>query len=193
VPLDEPASGGHNGTGSSNSPGRYEDQEPASPKGSKGSKGSKGDEESKGSKGSKGTERPAHRPSGTPEPAGTPSESAAPPTSAVPSASSAPPAPAKLTVSDPEREPTDQRWCEKVTLVFHNVGGTAIRSGTVTFGTHVIGALGVDWATVESTGELPAPLDAGARKERTWTVCVEEWHVPLGMHIETRDIEVRWK
>jgi hypothetical protein len=95
-------------------------------------------------------------------------------------------------VSDPAREPTDKRWCEKVTLGFHNVGGTAVRSGTVTFGTHVIGALGVDWATVESTEELPGPIRAGASKEETWMVCVDAWRVPLGMHIETRDVTVRW-
>jgi hypothetical protein len=91
------------------------------------------------------------------------------------------------------RAATDRRWCEDVTLVFHNSGGTAVRSGTVRFGTHIIGALGVDWATVESEVGLPAPVEGGARKERTWTVCVEAWRVPLGMHIETRDVDVRWK
>ncbi|MFF4270668.1 hypothetical protein [Streptomyces sp. NPDC001536] len=103
------------------------------------------------------------------------------------------PAPAVLTVSDPARAATDQRWCEKVTLVFRNSGGSAVRSGTVTFGTHIIGALGVDWGTVESAVALPAPIGAGAREERTWTVCVDAWRVPLGMHIETRDVDVRWK
>lgn len=101
--------------------------------------------------------------------------------------------PAALTVSDPAREATDQRWCEKVTLVFRNSGGSAVRSGTVTFGTHIIGALGVDWGTVESAVALPAPIGAGARKEKTWTVCVDAWRVPFGMHIETRDVDVRWK
>lgn len=96
-------------------------------------------------------------------------------------------------MSEPTRKPTDKRWCEKVTVAFHNSGGTAVRSGTVTFGTHIIGALGIDWATVESTHELPAPIGAGAREERTWTVCVEAWRVPLGMHIETRDASVRWE
>lgn len=94
-------------------------------------------------------------------------------------------------MSDPEREPTDKRWCEEVTLDFRNSGGTAVRSGTVTFGTHIIGALGIDWATVESTEKLPAPIGAGTRKEKTWTVCVDAWRVPLGIHIETRDVEVR--
>lgn len=96
-------------------------------------------------------------------------------------------------MGDPVREPTDKRWCEKVTLGFRNSGGTAVRSGTVTFGTHVIGALGIDWATVESAEELPAPIGAGERKEKTWTVCVDAWRVPLGMHIETQDVAVQWK
>ncbi|MFC8348892.1 hypothetical protein [Streptomyces sp. NPDC057280] len=102
-------------------------------------------------------------------------------------------APAALGWDAPVRAATDRRWCEDVTLVFHNSGGTAVRSGTVRFGTHIIGALGVDWATVESEVGLPAPVEGGARKERTWTVCVEAWRVPLGMHIETRDVDVRWK
>ncbi|MFD9000761.1 hypothetical protein ACFV0T_07235 [Streptomyces sp. NPDC059582] len=100
--------------------------------------------------------------------------------------------PAALSVGTPTREAADERWCERVTLVFRNTGGTAVRSGTVTFGTHVIGALGVDWATVGSAVELPAPIGAGAREVRTWTVCVDAWRVPLGMHVETRDVSVRW-
>ena len=98
-----------------------------------------------------------------------------------------------LSVGEPRRAATDRRWCEKVTVAFRNTGGTAVRSGTVTFATHIIGALGIDWATIESTASLPAPLAAGARKEKTWTVCVDDWRVPLGMHIETRDVSVRWK
>ncbi|WP_420719007.1 hypothetical protein [Streptomyces sp. NRRL S-646] len=117
----------------------------------------------------------------------------------------APAGPAALTWSDPVREATDKRWCEDVTLDFFNSGGTAVRSGEVTFGTHVIGALGIDWGTVESTAGLPVPIGAGARKDKTWTVCVaamgvpplersREWgSVPLGMHIETRDVTVQWK
>ena len=68
-----------------------------------------------------------------------------------------------------------------------------MRSGTVTFGTHIIGALGIDWATVESAEKLPAPIAPGAREEKTWTVCVDAWRVPLGMHVETRDVSVRWE
>ncbi|MEU7419769.1 hypothetical protein [Streptomyces antibioticus] len=71
--------------------------------------------------------------------------------------------------------------------------GTPVRSGTVAFGTHVIGALGIDWATVDSTVLLPTPIAPGARKRRTWTVCVDSWRVPLGMHVETREVSVRWE
>ncbi|WP_328770435.1 hypothetical protein [Streptomyces sp. NBC_00286] len=105
----------------------------------------------------------------------------------------APNAPAALKVSEPERKPTDQRWCEKVTLDFHNTGGNAVRSGTVTFETHIIDSLGIDWATIKSAEKLPVPVNAGARKEKTWTVCVDAWRVPLGMHIETQDVSVRWE
>jgi len=115
--------------------------------------------------------------------------------------SSAPPAPgptvsagpAALAVSGTSRTATDRRWCEKVTVSFSNTGGTAVRSGTVTFGTHIIGALGIDWATIRSSEVLPAPIEAGARKSGTWTVCVDAWRVPLGMHVETRDVSVRWE
>ncbi|WP_308117133.1 hypothetical protein [Streptomyces guryensis] len=105
----------------------------------------------------------------------------------------APTGPAALTWGDPVRKATDKRWCEDVGLGFSNSGGTAVRSGSVTFGTHIIGALGIDWGTVVSTVGLPAPIGAGARKEKTWTVCVDAWRVPLGMHIETRDVTVQWK
>ena len=91
------------------------------------------------------------------------------------------------------RKATDQRWCEDVTLGFRNSGGTAVRSGTVTFGTHIIGALGIDWATIGSTEPLPVPVAANGRKDKSWTVCVDAWRVPLGMHIETRDVSVEWK
>ncbi|MGW3666925.1 hypothetical protein [Streptomyces sp. NPDC005141] len=115
--------------------------------------------------------------------------------------SSAPPAPgatasagpAVLGVSDTSRAAADHRWCEKVTVSLRNTGGTAVRSGTVTFGTHIIGSLGIDWATIGSTEPLPAPIAAGARKSKTWTVCVDAWRVPLGMHVETRDVSVRWE
>ncbi|OIJ69246.1 hypothetical protein [Streptomyces mangrovisoli] len=101
-------------------------------------------------------------------------------------------APAALAWSGPAWQAGDRRWCDEVTVEFRNSGGTPVRSGTVTFGTHIIGALGIDWATVTSTEDLPAPIGAGARTSATWTVCVDAWRVPLGMHVETRDASVRW-
>ncbi|WP_405750956.1 hypothetical protein OHA19_19595 [Streptomyces sp. NBC_00012] len=146
-------------------------------------------------------------PSGTPGPSGTTgvggngggssgtggsgtggaSGSAGPSTPSAPGSGS-PSGPAVLAVGEPVRAAADERWCEKVTVEFRNTGGSPARSGTVTFATHVIGALGVDWATVESTGPLPAPIDAGAARTATYTVCVDAWRVPLGMHVETRDV-----
>ncbi|MER5196284.1 hypothetical protein ACWD3J_23830 [Streptomyces sp. NPDC002755] len=122
---------------------------------------------------------------------GSPADTPSPAPTAPPS--TAPAGPASLAVSDPVRAGTDQRWCEEVTLAFRNSGGSAVRSGTVTFGTHVVDLLGIDWATRESTAALPTPIAAGARGEKTWTVCVDAWRVPLGMHIETRDVSVRWE
>ncbi|SES39430.1 hypothetical protein SAMN04487983_104848 [Streptomyces sp. yr375] len=110
------------------------------------------------------------------------------PTATAPSAG-----PADLVVSEPVRAGTDQRWCEDVTLTLHNSGGAAVRSGTIVFGTHVVDALGIDWATRASTAPLPTPIAAGTREVKTWTVCVDAWRVPLGMHIETRDVSVRWE
>ncbi|MFG2115053.1 hypothetical protein ACGFRB_20855 [Streptomyces sp. NPDC048718] len=91
------------------------------------------------------------------------------------------------------RAGTDRRWCEKVTVTFHNAGGTAARSGTVTFATHVIGALGVDWATLDSTQPLPVPLAPGASETPTYTVCVDAWRVPLGMRVDTREVTAHWR
>ena len=121
-----------------------------------------------------------------------PSTATSPPPATTP-APPTPVGPARLSWSNPVRKPADKRWCEDVSLTFTNSGGTAVRSGTVTFGTHIIGLLGIDWGTVESAVALPVPIGTGARKERTWTVCVDAWRVPLGMHVETRDVTVRWK
>ena len=135
-------------------------------------------------------------PAGTVGPApSTPSEGTTGPEQPSPTPTpprTTPATPADLGWGDPVRKDTDKRGCEKVTVAFHNSGGTAVRSGTVTFGTHIIGALGIDWGTVESTADLPVPIGPGARKNPTWTVCVDAWRVPLGMHIETRDVSVRW-
>ncbi|MEU8666037.1 hypothetical protein AB0C71_03975 [Streptomyces anulatus] len=106
----------------------------------------------------------------------------------------APPAtPAALTLSAPQRAAADKRWCEKVTVEFRNTGGSPARSGTVTFATHIIGALGVDWATITSSQPLPAPIGAGSARSETYTVCVESWRVPLGMRVETQDVTAVWK
>ncbi|MGW0771677.1 hypothetical protein [Streptomyces sp. NPDC002676] len=164
---------------------------------------------SSGASAASGTPAPAGTATVTPVPSGSPSGSTGGEAKPVPSPPSSPPpgspppkptaghtepaTPADLTWGDPKRKATDQRWCEQVTVSFRNSGGTAVRSGTVTFGTHVIGALGIDWGTVESTADLPVPIGPGARTSPTWTVCVDAWRVPLGMHIETRDVSVKWK
>ncbi|MFF2406021.1 hypothetical protein [Streptomyces sp. NPDC058092] len=120
---------------------------------------------------------------------GTGSGSTDPAPPSAPAPGSTPPAgPAVLVAGAPERAAADERWCEKVTVEFRNTGGSPARSGTVTFATHVIGGLGIDWATVESSAPLPAPIDAGAARTKTYTVCVDAWRVPLGMHVETRDV-----
>lgn len=129
---------------------------------------------------------------GTPSPPddGTSGDPGAPGTPEPP----APPAtPAALTLSAPQRAAADKRWCEKVTVEFRNTGGSPARSGTVTFATHIIGALGVDWATVTSSQPLPAPIGAGSARSETYTVCVESWRVPLGMRVETQDVSAVWK
>ncbi|MEU3756456.1 hypothetical protein AB0H17_27455 [Streptomyces olivoreticuli] len=105
-----------------------------------------------------------------------------------------PSSPADLRVGDPHREPDPdgRRWCEKVTVTFTNPTGPPITAGTVTFGTHVIDALGFDWATLPSTRSLPAPILAGREAEGSWVVCVDEWRVPLGMRVETRVAAATW-
>ncbi|MFJ3200423.1 hypothetical protein [Streptomyces sp. NPDC086989] len=104
----------------------------------------------------------------------------------------APATPANLTLGPPARTPAADRWCEKVTVAFTNTGTTAARSGTVTFSTHIIGALGIDWATITTTQPLPAPIPGGATRKQTYTVCVESWRVPLGMHVETQKTTATW-
>ncbi|MFG2774581.1 hypothetical protein [Streptomyces sp. NPDC048350] len=140
-----------------------------------------------------GTSRPATtpaRPSTTPRPTATappPGATTSPPPPATPAT------PATLTLSAPVLADGDKRWCERVTITFRNSGGTAATSGTVTFATHIIGALGVDWATIESAQPLPAPIAAGAAKTATYTVCVDSWRVPLGMRVDTQKVTATWK
>ncbi|MEU9230880.1 hypothetical protein [Streptomyces subrutilus] len=120
---------------------------------------------------------------------GTPSSPAAKPGTTPPP----PPAtPAKLTLSAPARSAAADRWCEQVTVTFTNTGSAAARSGTVSFATHIIGALGIDWATITTTQPLPAPIAGGTARTQRYTVCVEAWRVPLGMHVETRQVTATW-
>ncbi|WP_055528577.1 hypothetical protein [Streptomyces alboniger] len=79
-----------------------------------------------------------------------------------------------------------------MTVTFRNTGGSPVRSGAVTFGTHIIGALGIDWGTVESTVPLPVPIASGGERRKTWLVCVDAWRVPLGMRVETREVSTKW-
>lgn len=126
---------------------------------------------------------------GTPSPPG----GGTPGAPGTPEPPTPPATPAALTLSAPQRAAADKRWCEKVTVEFRNTGGSPARSGTVTFATHIIGALGVDWATITSSQPLPAPIGAGSARSETYTVCVESWRVPLGMHVETQDVSAVWK
>ncbi|GGR80034.1 hypothetical protein [Streptomyces rubiginosohelvolus] len=128
-----------------------------------------------------GTDNPSPPGSGSPDTPGSPKPPAPPAT------------PAALTLSAPQRAAADKRWCEKVTVEFRNTGGSPARSGTVTFATHIIGALGVDWATITSSQPLPAPISAGSTRSKTYTVCVESWRVPLGMRVETQDVSAVWE
>jgi len=123
-----------------------------------------------------------------PPPHGSPSPE--PPSPTLPPG---PGAPAGLLIGVPRLADTDVRWCEKVTLDFLNTGHRPVTAGTVTFGTHIIGALGIDWATVTSTHKLPLPLAPDRRKSGSWRVCVDGWRVPAGMHLDTRDVAFSWK
>ncbi|MET7618858.1 hypothetical protein [Streptomyces sp. NPDC005408] len=112
---------------------------------------------------------------------------------AGPTPTPSPAGPAVLALGEPVHAALDKRWCEKVTVEFRNTGGSPVAAGTVTFATHIIGALGIDWATIESAQPLPAPIAAGAVRKQAYTVCVDAWRVPLGMHIETQDVTAVWK
>ncbi|MBT2451123.1 hypothetical protein J7F03_29440 [Streptomyces sp. ISL-43] len=143
------------------------------------------------SAGAPGTASPGTASPGTP--GGTPGTGPAPSAKPGTTAPSLPAATAaKLSVGAPTRSAAADRWCEKVTVSFTNTGGTAARSGTVSFATHIIGALGIDWATITSTQPLPAPIAGNTTKTQTYEVCVESWRVPLGMRIETRKVTATW-
>ncbi len=123
---------------------------------------------------------------------GTPNTPSSPPAKPGTTPPAPPATPAKLTLSAPARAAAADRWCEQVTVVFTNTGTAAARSGTVSFATHIIGALGIDWATITTTQPLPAPIAGGTAKTQSYTVCVEAWRVPLGMHVETRRVTATW-
>ncbi|WP_079070964.1 hypothetical protein [Streptomyces yokosukanensis] len=196
VPLDSGKNGAKDGGKARGTNGRD------TPSGSRGPSNSPvdapGSGQPSGSPGDTGSAQqvtPSADPPGTS--AGTPGPAApTPPTPGSPTPTTGPgrtATPAALSWGKPTTKAVDQRWCQKVTVGFHNSGGTAVRSGSVTFGTHIIGALGIDWGTVDSAADLPVPIAPGAHKSPTWTVCVDAWRVPLGMHIETRDVSVQWK
>ncbi|WP_425831478.1 hypothetical protein [Streptomyces fractus] len=120
--------------------------------------------------GSDGTPSATDNPSGGSSDSGSAagSGSAAADRGDTPSSSpSAPAGPAALkTVGDPVLKDADKRWCQDVTLTLHNSGGSPVRSGTVTFETHVIGALGIDWSTIDVKKKLPSPSGPGRRSGR---------------------------
>ncbi|MBU7597666.1 hypothetical protein JGS22_008550 [Streptomyces sp. P38-E01] len=101
--------------------------------------------------------------------------------------------PAKLSVGAHERAAGEERWCERVAFPVTNSGGAAVSSGTVTFTTRIVGLLGGTWGNVDTRQNLRAPIEAGARADQSYTVCVDSWRVPIGMSIETTDVEVDWK
>ncbi|PNE36318.1 hypothetical protein [Streptomyces noursei] len=113
-----------------------------------------------------------------------------PPSPTIPAG---PGAPSGLVVGKPVLADTDVRWCQQITIAFLDTGDRPVTAGTVTFGSHVIGALGIDWATLESTRPLPLPLAPGTPATGRWRVCVDAWRVPWGMHLDTRDVTFKWK
>ncbi|MCQ4043042.1 hypothetical protein ACFOSC_13585 [Streptantibioticus rubrisoli] len=134
-------------------------------------------------------------PSGARSGSGQAPEPSVPPAPGTPSAPGSPSAPghrpAHLQISGVRQAATGQRWCQDVTVDFTNSGDLPVTSGTVTFATHVIGLLGVDWATVDTTEKVPVPIAGGQRVSGTWQICLDSWRVPLGMHIETRSVTLQ--
>ncbi|NEB40646.1 hypothetical protein [Streptomyces sp. SID14515] len=176
--------GSAGGQGAAGAPGSAD---AAGVHGSPSSPGSPGSPSSPGS-----SDAPGAKPAEPAKPS-TPSKPGGGGSSGTPKPPAPPATPAALTLSAPQRAAADKRWCEKVTVEFRNTGGSPARSGTVTFATHIIGALGVDWATITSSQPLPAPIDAGSTRSKTYTVCVESWRVPLGMRVETQDVSAEWE
>ncbi|MFJ6778386.1 hypothetical protein [Streptomyces yangpuensis] len=167
-------------------PGGATSTTPGGPASTPGSTGGPG--RTPASPGTPGAPAPADPtgPTGPTSPGGPPSRPGTTPPAPPPAT------PAQLTLSAPVRSAAADRWCERVAVTFTNTGTAAARSGTVTFATHVIGALGIDWATITTTQPLPAPITGGASKTQTYTVCLEAWRVPLGMHVDTRKVTATW-
>ncbi|WP_206325618.1 MULTISPECIES: hypothetical protein [unclassified Streptomyces] len=141
-----------------------------------------------------GTPAPPRTPGTTPGTTSPPATAPAPTTAAPRPSTTAPaPGPAVLTVSAPVTADGEKRWCERVTVTFRNTGGSPVASGTASFATHVVGALGIDWGTVVTSQPLPAPIAAGAARKQTYTVCLDSWRVPLGMRVETREVTATWR
>ncbi|MEY9965661.1 hypothetical protein ABIA33_003707 [Streptacidiphilus sp. MAP12-16] len=128
--------------------------------------------------------QPAPGPSSPVPPAASPTPT--PPTPAPPPTLS----PASLSASAPSDSAGSQRWCQNVTLTLTNSGGRAADAATVTFSTHVIGALGTDWWTYQTQQPLHAPVPGHASATETWSVCLDSWRVPAGMHLETRSASI---
>ncbi|GAA2361576.1 hypothetical protein [Streptomyces cuspidosporus] len=190
------ASYGLDGPTSASTRGRSPGQSPQAPSGRGGTDGGDGTGAGSGTTpggGGSGDTGDTGSTGGSGGPGGTggsgDSGGSAPPQS-PPGTPSTPTGPAELTLGDLVRTAADDRWCEKVTVEFRNIGGAPVTTGKITFATHIIDSLGIDWATVESAYDLPVPIKAGGKKEKTWEVCVDAWRVPLGMHIETQDASV---
>lgn len=88
-------------------------------------------------------------------------------------------------MSAPQDAATDVPWCQNVTVTFTNTGEVPATSGTVTFATHIIGLLGIDWGTVDTAEKVPVPIAGGVRVTRTWQICLDSWRVPLGTRLDT--------
>ncbi|WP_185994027.1 hypothetical protein [Streptomyces benahoarensis] len=133
--------------------------------------------------------------SGSPGPSNTPDAPGSPSAPGLPSPTvpAGEGAPAGLVIGKPVRADGGERWCEQVAFPVLNTGTEPVTVGRVTFGTHIIGGLGIDWDTRTSTRKLPLPLPPGARRTASYRVCVDAWRVPLGMHIETKDVSFDWK
>ncbi|WP_438486907.1 hypothetical protein [Streptomyces sp. S186] len=128
-------------------------------------------------------------PGGSPSPQPSGSPAPRPPSPTIPAGPGAPPG---LLVGEPAVADTDVRWCQQLTLHFLNTGDHPVTAGTVTFGSHVIGPLGIDWTTIDSTYRLPLPLAPDKPTTGRWRVCVDAWRVPLGMRLDTRDTRFTW-